>query len=511
MNQSLVHEADAEVGATSRSADAVADAPLAFRLMHWFMRLLVWLFFREVEVVGLEHVPPGRGGVVVSWHPNGLVDPGLIITRLPRRIVFGARHGLFRYPLLGRLIRSIGSVPIRTGEGPLADDRRRANAESLDGLARQVADGRLTALFPEGISHDAPHPMELKTGAARLYYRARALQREGEPPPVIIPVGLHYDEKRLFRSRALVRFHPPIILAPDLDVKPAPDEPPALARDRARALTSEIGRVLHEVVLATEDWTIHYLIKRARSLMRAERAHRLGRDPGPVRFSDMARGFARIRAGYLARRRSDPEAVADLQRRLSKYDDGLRRLGIEDHELDRSPRLVKPWIALVLQMVLVFFLLPPLLALGYLVNGPAALFLLGACKAASKNEKDEATLKVLGGALLFPLTWVGVGILGGMGYLELRSHFPQLPDTAVLHGILLAVLSALGGALALRWLHLAQETLRSVRVRIVRARRRHVLEGLKAERAALHDALMALRRGVDLRDDLRTPLREASA
>ncbi len=488
-----------------RAVDQVSDAPIAFRLLYWFMRLLVWLFFRDIEVVGLENVPSDRGGVVVSWHPNGLIDPGLIITSLPRRIVFGARAGLFRYPLLGALIRNIGTVPVRLKENSSPEERRRANESSLNQLAQAVAHGHLTALFPEGISHDAPHPMELRTGAARLYYQARSLQPDGALPPVIIPVGLHYDQKKVFRSRALVRFHPPMEIPKSLDVKPDLDEPEPETRERSKALTAEIGRVLHDVVLATEDWKTHELLSRARTLMRAESAARHGRDPGPIRFSDMAKGFARVRAGYLARRKTDPEAVEKLKGRLNKYNSAMIKLGLEDHELDRNPKLVSPWISLAAQLLLVFLLMPPLLLFGYIVNGPTALALLGLARAAGKTEKDVATIKVLCGAVLFPATWVGLGFLGGMGYLELRSHFPRLPDTAVLHGILLAFLAAGSGVLALRWLTLARQTIRSVRVRMVRMSRRDVLARLRADRAELHKTLMELRRGLDLREGSRFP------
>ena len=67
-------------------------------------------------------------------------------------------------------------------------------------------------LFPEGVSHDDPFLQELKTGAARLYYRAKQLCDETGVPPVIVPVGLHYDNKTAFRSDALVEFHAPLQL-----------------------------------------------------------------------------------------------------------------------------------------------------------------------------------------------------------------------------------------------------------------------------------------------------------
>jgi 1-acyl-sn-glycerol-3-phosphate acyltransferase len=73
-----------------------ASKPLSYRLVIRFFRILVWAFFRKVTVTGLEHVPTSGGGILVSWHPNGLIDPGLLLTQFPRQVVFGARHGLFQ-------------------------------------------------------------------------------------------------------------------------------------------------------------------------------------------------------------------------------------------------------------------------------------------------------------------------------------------------------------------------------------------------------------------------------
>src|SRR5262245_47265650 len=93
------------VEASRETASAAArERSRAYGAILAFFRTLVRLFFREIEVTGLENVPLDRGGVIVSWHPNGLIDPGLILTQFPRKVVFGARHGLFKWPLLGMLL-----------------------------------------------------------------------------------------------------------------------------------------------------------------------------------------------------------------------------------------------------------------------------------------------------------------------------------------------------------------------------------------------------------------------
>jgi len=64
------------------------------------VRLLLRAFFREIDVVGLENVPRDGGGLFVSWHPNALIDPSLILASSSRRVVFGARDGLLRVPVV---------------------------------------------------------------------------------------------------------------------------------------------------------------------------------------------------------------------------------------------------------------------------------------------------------------------------------------------------------------------------------------------------------------------------
>lgn len=471
---------------------------LVVKLVH----LLLRMFFRRVEVSGLENIPAEGGGVLVSWHPNGMIDPALIFEAFPRTVVFGARHGLFGVPVLGWIMRSVGTVPIYraqdAGEGADPEARRIANQKSLDALAEQLVRGSFTCLFPEGDSHDAPHLLELKTGVARFYYRARQLS-EG-PPPAIVPVGLHYDAKRIFRSNVLVSFHPPIRLPDALDRTPPEDEPDDERRARWRALTDIVERTLHEVVHATESWEVHHLMHRARKLLRAERSHRAGSQLDKPTMQERTRAFARIWTGYEARKRSHPDEVAALEHRIREYDADLRALRMEDHELDRGPRIVNFWLGalLLLQVGLVYLLLPPLLLVGYLVNAPPAAALWLLTRRAAKKRKDEASIKVLAGAVVFPLTWLLVGLLAGWAHAQLHTMFPAIPDTFVLGGMSAALLAFVGGAVALRYLRLARETMRAVQVRLTRERRRLTIARLRLDRAELADALHALGEGLDL-------------
>lgn len=238
----------------------------------------------------------------------------------------------------------------------------------------------------------------------------------------------------------------------------------------------------------------------ARRLVRAERAHRAHRDPGRPDMREKVLGFGRIWAGYQARLASHPAEVAALQRRLEHYAGTLRALAIDDHEIDADPRLASPWLGLLLllQLVTVYLVLPPILIVGYLVNLPVAALVVAAAKLSARAYKDEATVKLLVGAVLFPLTWTTVGIIAAHGNLWMRAALPGVPDAPWITGLSMAALAAIGGAVGIRYLEVARETARAARVRMLRGRRRRELARLRGERRALFDDIMALAVGLEL-------------
>ena len=473
--------------------------PVVYRVIVGLVGVVMRLFFRRIEVEGRENVPRDRGGLLVAWHPNGLIDPALIVTQFPGHAVFGARDGLLRWPLLGWAMRAMGTVPIyrpQDNAGQSEAARREANQKSLDALALAVVDGSYAALFPEGVSHDNPHLSEIRSGAARLALRTLQLA-QGERP-AIVPVGLHYDRKSLFRSDVLVTFHRPVDVPDDL-LEPSTGS----ESERAGRLTDRIRDALVRVVRPTADWRLHALMHRARALIAAEASARDGLER-PDTLRERALGFAQVWHGYQERVESHPDEIETLRADLTRYDRRLRALGMDDADLDRPPRLASPTLALILiaQVVGVFLLLPPFLLLGYVANLPVHVTIQALARRFASAEKDTATIKILAGLVLYPIAWVATGLVASGVHVRLREAFPALPDTPVLVGLVFFLLAMLGGALVLVYTDLAVKTARAVRVRLTRQSRADVVAALRAERAALHDRFLALAQGLAFPDHL---------
>lgn len=468
----------------------------SYRVIRWLIRRLLGLFFRRIDVIGLENVPIAGGGLFVSWHPNALVDPALIFVSCPRRIAFGARHGIFSWPIVGRMARAIGTVPIyRAQDFADAEDetaRRLANQKSLDTLAQAVAGGEFTALFPEGLSHDDPKLRALKPGAARLYYRALGMA-PSELKPVLIPVGLHYDEKHALGSRVLIAYHPPIDLPATLRA-PLPAEANEIARrQRYEALTQEIEESLKNVVHATENAEIHQLLHRARTLVRAERAARSGARLAAPDMQERVLGFSRLWIGYNALKRTHAAAVERLLRRIRRYENELNALALDDHELDVGDHVPFAWrtVQLMLQIVAVFVLLPPVLVLGFVVNLLPAAIVWSILRWRAKQDKDEATIKILAGAGAFPLAWLAAGCLTAIAFGETFWGHLML-------GAVATAAAACGSLLVVHYQRFAAQTLRAIRIRFTQRAQADTLARLRSERSAICDAVERLAAGVEL-------------
>jgi len=398
-------------------------------------------------------------------------------------------------------MRQLGTVPVYRAMDAKSGDvqqRRSDNAASLAVLADSVAGGDFACLFPEGNSHDDPYLNALKTGVARFYFQAKS-QSSACSQPYIIPVGLHYDAKRSFRSNVLVAFHPPIEISPHVDLEPDGDTEEQ-RRDRCRALTTEIDEVLKNVVHATDSWETHHLLHRTRSLVRAERAARSGASLSAPGIEERTIGFARVWTGYNTRLNTHPQQVQALRERISAYDDDMYAMGIRDHELDKRPKASSVWSVaqLVGQLVLVFMFIPPLLVVGYLVNLPPFALSWLSMKRIAKRQKDEASVKLLAGVVFFPLSWLLAGVLSGWTHEQLHQTYPIIPDTPVLAGVTVVVLGLVGGLLALRYARMLKETVRATRVRLTRARRRVNIARLKVERSEIFDDMIGLVSDIDL-------------
>src|SRR5438445_2719335 len=175
-------------------------------LLRPLLRVVLRIFFRRIEVTGVERVPSEGPVIFVLNHPNGLIDPAFLLCLAPRRVSFLAKAPLFRMPIVGAVARAFEAIPVHRRQDTGADLRK--NAETFEAARAVLVRGGTIAVFPEGTSHSDPKLRPLKTGTARIALGAAAAL----PPNLIlqiVPVGLYYRAKQTFRSAPLLHFGTP--------------------------------------------------------------------------------------------------------------------------------------------------------------------------------------------------------------------------------------------------------------------------------------------------------------
>lgn len=339
------------------------------RVLSAILRVVARLFFRQIQIAGEENVPMREGVIFAMNHPNGLVDPLLLLCFAPRPVSFLAKAPLFRYPLISIFVKGLDSIPVYRKSDNVAGTNEETFARARDVLAR----GGSIAIFPEGTTHSDPKLKELRTGTARIALGAAASELR------IVPAGIYYTEKETFRSRVLIVFGAPIRVEPQ-----SVQEPP---RDDVERLTGEIQRGLDAVTLQAESHAVLDLIMRAEMIFS-------GGESGDLAYQlEMRRRFV---SGYRYLSERDPDRIAEFIARIERFEAALANAGLSLESLMSQTGFVA-------RAIVAFALLPLAVAGAALHVLPYAIIALIA-RLARENEM-RATVKIVAAIVFYPLMW----------------------------------------------------------------------------------------------------------
>jgi len=348
---------------------------------------LIRIFFRRIEVEGLEGLPARGPAVLVANHINGLVDALLLMATLPRFPRFLGKSTLFRILPLWPFLKLAGVVPVYRAKDGESTAR---NESSFRTCRLLLAHGALVALFPEGISHDESMLQPLKTGAARIALGAAV--DDAVPGVAIVPVGLSYDAKATFRSRALVQVGVP---------QPVDGWADRYRTDGHRAvrdLTAEMAGRLSTVSPTYRSWMQATEFRQIAEVVAGTADVELGRREATARM------FAEADASG----HQDAE-LAVLHGAFTEYERDLALIGRTDEQVCGRDGPGRRRIALgwVIGRVLVAL---PAAAVGTVVH-VVPYRIMKRLGSLPDNESMKATVKLVGCFVLFTLVYVILGVV----------------------------------------------------------------------------------------------------
>jgi glycerol-3-phosphate O-acyltransferase/dihydroxyacetone phosphate acyltransferase len=371
---------------------------LADRVMANFARLLIHIFFRKVELEHGDNLPAEGPVVVVANHTNGLVDGLLLMATLSRYPRFLGKATLFKIPPLWPFLKLGGVVPVyRAIDGGGGGQNVSAFATSY----RILGQGGVVALFPEGISHDESSLQPLKTGAARIALGAGFEGGAGDV--VTVAVGLTYDAKARFRSRALVRIGPPEGISSWADAYRED------SHQAVRRFTMDMADRLSEVNPGYRSWAQAEQLTRAAEIVVRPTEAGLSSDIALADRSEMAEQFA-------LRERNDPDdpQLRALLVATTAYRQDLDLIGLNDAQVaTKYPR--GPLRATLARTTLKILVAAPFAALGVAIH-IVPFQIVKQLATRPRNEGIKATVKLLGCFASFSLVYAALGFFAGRAY-----------------------------------------------------------------------------------------------
>lgn len=352
---------------------------MIYHLIRELVRLAAHIFYRRIEVVGLENIP--RDGAVIFFgnHPNSLLDPALITAFGERKLHFMAKDTLFSQPLLNLVLKQMGAIPIRRRQDQL--DGHLNNHNAFESLYQILQQGKAMGIFPEGISHNGTQLAELKTGAARI-----ALEMQQRKVPIkLIPCGLTYLTRDRFRSSVLIQFGEALVLDHQEPVTASP-----------RQVTNQMELHLRSLTINAETWEDLSLLDTVRRLYQPPKISIENRVELARRFNKY---YPQIK---------DKENIKILANDVWSYQETLYLFGLKDKDISGSLQTSTLIAKLFkhLSLTLIWF---PLALLGSPIHFPIA-FILGHGSRLMAPRKDViATTQFLAGFLLLNTLYLSLG------------------------------------------------------------------------------------------------------
>lgn len=208
----------------------------SYRVGWLFFRLCYSTYFRW-KLVGREHVPLS-GSVILAGNHASFIDPPLIGCALHREINYLARESLFRFPVVGAVLRSWNAVPV---------DRDGGGARGLKAILDRLLKGGAIIVFPEGTRTKDGSLQPARSGIGLMVIKSTA---------PVIPVRVFGTYEAYGRH---MKFPRPrkigVVYGAPIDFTALRAEAKTCSKDRLKVIYQEVAdRIMAEIAKLEKTW-----------------------------------------------------------------------------------------------------------------------------------------------------------------------------------------------------------------------------------------------------------------
>ncbi|QHL87581.1 glycerol acyltransferase [Nibribacter ruber] len=444
---------------------------MLYFVLKTLFQMALRVFFSRFTV-NHKHLLSAQGPlIVVSNHPNTLMDPVVTASLMKQNIYFLAKSSFFKPGIQGWLFHKLFMIPVYRRED-VGTGGTAQNDATFVKCYEFLGKGGTLMVFPEGNSFMQRRLRPLKTGTARIALGAEA-QHDFKLGVRILPVGLNYSDPSRFRSEVFVNVGEPIQVK---DFEEAYAQDPFQA---AHTLTDHLKERLEELVIHTETDEEDLLARQVEAVYQDTLVEELdlAKNESEERFL-ITKGIVQSIQHFET---TQPERVHQLRTDLQEYLDHLDRVGLRPSAIKSLPKrrhLAWGTVETVLYLLVGF----PFYVYGVLHNYLPYILPAKIAKSLTKDVEFHAPMMMTIGMFTFLifyalLGWAAHAWLGLSGW-SLVAYLVTLPITGffVLHYWHRVEVARRG------WIFLSLFTRRSTILAFLLAQRQHLMTELEQAR-----------------------------
>jgi 1-acyl-sn-glycerol-3-phosphate acyltransferase len=177
-----------------------------YYLVYIYVKVGLHLFYKKVEVKGLDNIPKKEAVLFVANHQNAMMDPILVATHNTRILYFLARASAFKNKIAAKLLNAIHAIAIyRVRDGV---NSRQLNIKVFEKCVALLSKNKSILIFPEGSHNIKRQIRSLRSGFSQISYNF--LTKFPNHQLYIVPVGLNFkntlcypDEVAMFYGKKI--------------------------------------------------------------------------------------------------------------------------------------------------------------------------------------------------------------------------------------------------------------------------------------------------------------------
>jgi glycerol-3-phosphate O-acyltransferase / dihydroxyacetone phosphate acyltransferase len=355
---------------------------LFFKGIYRLLQLLMWLtlhiYFKRIVFKNIERLKSNGPLLVISNHPNTVMDPLVALYRMPAICHLLANYSLFKNPISGFLLSNLFCIPIQR-YADVPDGQPLQNDEAFEKCDKHLISGGCLYIAVEGTSWPERVLREFKTGMARIAFSAE-MKTGFKLDLRVLPIGISYSNGLKFRSEVRVEIGE--LISAD-DWQEAYQREP---RKVIQAFTDHVENKMRDIIIDCRNAEEDKFLKKLETVLNTE---------NPLDTEGEYQRSKNLLAQLHAWEKRDVPAFRAFKNKVETYFSQLNALKINDVNSKKQDSLILP------KLLLGF----PIFSYGFINNIAPAWLSNKMINWLKQHEAYDTTIRYVSGLVFFPLFW----------------------------------------------------------------------------------------------------------